>query len=43
MAKQVFTADNIVAILKAAKDGGNVRSVIERSGTGVAFSTVMLG
>ena len=40
MPKQVFIADNIVAILKAAKDGGNTQSVLERSGTGVHIGTL---
>ena len=36
-----FTAENIVAILNAAKDGGTVESVLERSGTNVAYGAFL--
>ena len=39
--QSAFTAGNIVAILNAAEDGGNVQSILERSGTNVPLTTLM--
>ena len=35
-----FLAENIVAILKAAKQGGNMENVVERAGVDVPVKTV---
>ena len=39
--KSSFQAENIVALLNAAKDGGTVNAILDRSGTKVMHSTLM--